>query len=192
LRSWSISFSTCTMTQNQRKATHTLRTLKQMRKPFARHLTTFKQTLLKAEDLKWDDAVKKTFLSNSLDITLMQALIVTSISVLYDEYIILLQWVSHNLNSIQGCYSRVLYNNYHHHATVSQNNMNWELIEHIIVTVTETEESAEHNECQRRKWWNVIWNNYACTAKTMTTSLRTANFCLLYDLASSMLLLLRL
>ncbi len=31
----------------------------------------------------------------------MQALIVISISVLYDEYIILLQWVSYNLNSIQ-------------------------------------------------------------------------------------------
>ncbi len=57
--------------------------------------------LLKAEDLKWDDAVKKTFLNNSLDITLTQALIVILISVLYDEYIILLQWVSHNLNSIQ-------------------------------------------------------------------------------------------
>ncbi len=72
-----------------------------MRKPFARHLTTFKQTLLKAEGLKWDDAVKKTFLSNSLDITLTRALVVISIPVLYDEYITLLQRVSHNLNSIQ-------------------------------------------------------------------------------------------
>jgi len=87
--------------ESKKKATHILKTLKQMRKPFARHLTTFKQTLLKAESLKWDDAVKKTFLSNSLDTTLMWALIVTSISVLYDEYIILLQWVSHNLDSIQ-------------------------------------------------------------------------------------------
>ena len=72
-----------------------------MKKPFARHLTIFEQTLLKARGLKWDDAVKKTFLSNSLDATLTQALIVTSISVSYDEYIILLQWVSHNLYSIQ-------------------------------------------------------------------------------------------
>ncbi len=72
-----------------------------MKKPFARHLTTFEQTLLKAEGLKWDDAVKKTFLSNSLNTTLMQALIATSIPVLYDEYITLLQRVSHNLDSIQ-------------------------------------------------------------------------------------------
>jgi len=36
----------------KKKATCTLKTLKQMRKPFAKHLTTFKQTLLKAEDLK--------------------------------------------------------------------------------------------------------------------------------------------
>jgi len=36
----------------KKRATHTLKTLKQMRKSFARHLTTFEQTLLKAEDLK--------------------------------------------------------------------------------------------------------------------------------------------
>ncbi len=85
----------------KKKATHILTALKQKRKSFAKHLIIFKQTLLKAEDLKWDDAVKKTFLSNSLNTTLTQALIVISISVLYDEYIILLQWVNHNLNSIQ-------------------------------------------------------------------------------------------
>ncbi len=85
----------------KKRVTHTLKALKEKEKPFTRHLTTFEQTLLKAEDLKWDDAVKKTFLNNSLDTTLMWALIVISISVLYDEYIILLQQVSHNLNSIQ-------------------------------------------------------------------------------------------
>jgi len=36
----------------KKKATHILKTLKQMRKPFARHLTTFEQTLLKAKGLK--------------------------------------------------------------------------------------------------------------------------------------------
>jgi len=36
----------------KKRATHTLKTLKQMKKPFARHLITFKQTLLKAEGLK--------------------------------------------------------------------------------------------------------------------------------------------
>ncbi len=51
--------------------------------------------------LKWDDAIKKAFLSNSLNVMLTQALIATSISVLYNEYIILLQQVSHNLKSIQ-------------------------------------------------------------------------------------------
>jgi len=38
--------------ESKKKATHTLKTLKQMRKSFAKHLTTFEQTLLKAEDLK--------------------------------------------------------------------------------------------------------------------------------------------
>ncbi len=85
----------------KKRATCTLKALKQKEKSFTKHLTTFKQMLLKAEDLKWDNAVKKTFLNNSLDVTLTQALIVISISVSYDEYIILLQWVSHNLNSIQ-------------------------------------------------------------------------------------------
>ncbi len=118
-----------------------------MKKPFARHLIIFKQTLLKAEGLKWDDAVKKTFLSNSLDTTLMWALIVTSISVLYDEYIILLQRISHNLNSIQKAVTQEC-----HMTTIiimqqsHMNNMNWELTEHIIVTVTETEE-------RRRAQW---------------------------------------
>ncbi len=125
----------------KKRATHILKTLKQMKKPFARHLTTFKQMLLKAEGLKWDDAVKKTFLSNSLDITLMWALIATSISVLYDEYITLLQWVSHNLNSIQKavtqeCHMTTIIITQQSHT----DNMNWEPTEHIIVAVTETEE----------------------------------------------------
>jgi len=36
----------------KKKATHTLKTLKQMRKSFAKHLTIFEQTLLKAKGLK--------------------------------------------------------------------------------------------------------------------------------------------
>ena len=36
----------------KKRVTHTLKTLKQMKKPFAKHLTTFEQTLLKAEGLK--------------------------------------------------------------------------------------------------------------------------------------------
>jgi hypothetical protein len=85
----------------KKKATCILKALKQKEKSFTKHLITFKWMLLKTENLKWDDAVKKTFLSNSLNVTLMQALIVISISVSYNEYIILLQWVSYNLNSIQ-------------------------------------------------------------------------------------------
>ncbi len=85
----------------KKRATHILKALKQKEKSFVKHLIIFEQMLLEAEGLKWDNAVKKTFLSNSLDATLMQALVVTSISVSYDEYIILLQQVSHNLNSIQ-------------------------------------------------------------------------------------------
>jgi len=136
----------------KKRATHILNTLKQMRKSFVKHLTTFKQTLLKAEDLKWDDAVKKTFLSNSLDTTLMWALIVTSIFVLYDEYIILLQRVSYNLNSIQKavtqeyCTTSIIITQQSH-----TNNMNWELTEHIIVAVTETEERCRAQWMSEKK-----------------------------------------
>jgi len=38
--------------ESKKKATHILKTLKQMKKPFAKHLTTFEQTLLKAKGLK--------------------------------------------------------------------------------------------------------------------------------------------
>ena len=81
------------------------------------------------------------FLNNSLDVILMWALIVTSISVSYDEYIILLQWVSYNLNSIQKavtqecCMTTAIITQQSH-----TNNINWELTEHIIVTAIETEE----------------------------------------------------
>jgi len=36
----------------KKRVTHTLKALKQKKKPFTKHLTTFEQTLLKAEGLK--------------------------------------------------------------------------------------------------------------------------------------------
>ncbi len=72
---------------------------------------------------------------------LMWALIATSISASYNEYITLLQQVSYNLNSIQkavtqeSCMTTSIITQQSH-----TNNMNWELTEHIIVTATETEE----------------------------------------------------
>jgi len=123
------------------RATHILKALKQKEKSFARHLTTFEQTLLKVRGLKWNDAVKKTFLSNSLDVMLTQALVATSISASYNEYITLLQWVSHNLNSIQKtvtqkcCMTTFIITQQFH-----TDNMNWEFIKHVIVAATETEE----------------------------------------------------
>ncbi len=138
--------------KSRKRATHILRALKQKEKSFARHLATFEWTLLKAKGLKWDDAVKKTFFSNSLNVMLMWALIATSISALYDEYIILLQWVSHNLNSIQKAVTQ------ERHMTTSiitqqshMNNMNWKLIEHIIVTTTETEERCRAQWVSKKK-----------------------------------------
>jgi len=134
------------------KATHILKALKQKEKPFARHLTTFEQTLLKAKGLKWDDTVKKTFLSNSLDVMLMWALIATSIFVLYDEYITLLQQVSYNLKLIQKtatqkcCIITII---------ITQQSysdfMNWEVIRHISVTVTETEEKHREQWMSEKK-----------------------------------------
>ncbi len=127
--------------ESRERATHILKALKQKEKPFTRHLTTFEQTLLKARGLKWDDAVKKTFLSNSLDVMLTQALVATSIPVSYDEYITLLQQVSHNLDSIQKAVTQECHTTT---AIITQqshtDNMNWELTEHAIVTATETEE----------------------------------------------------
>jgi len=137
----------------KKRVTCILKALKQKGKSFAKHLIIFEQMLLKAEDLKWDDAVKKTFLSNSLDITFTWALIVIWISVSYNEYIILLQWVSHNLNSIlkavtQECHMTTI-------IIITQqshtNNMNWELTEHIIVTVTETEERHRAQWVSKKK-----------------------------------------
>ena len=72
---------------------------------------------------------------------LTQALIATSVSVSYDEYITLLQQFSYNLNSIQKtvtqecCTTTIIITQQSH-----MNNMNWELTEHTIVTATETEE----------------------------------------------------
>ncbi len=138
--------------ESKKRVTCTLKALKQKEKSFTKHLITFKQTLLKAEGLKWDDAVKKTFLNNSLNAILTQALIVISISVLYDEYIILLQWVSHNLNLIQKaatqecCMTTTIITQQSY-----TDNINWELIEHIIVTATETEERCRAQWVSEKK-----------------------------------------
>ncbi len=80
------------------------------------------------------------------------ALIATSISVLYDEYIILLQWVSYNLNSIQKTVTQKC-------CTITTiimqqshtNNMNWKFTEHIIVTATETEERHRAQWVSKKK-----------------------------------------
>ncbi len=136
----------------KKRATCTLKALKQKERSFTKHLTTFEQTLLKAEGLKWDNAVKKTFLSNSLDVTLTQALIVFSIPVSYNEYITLLQQVSYNLNSIQKavtqecCMTTIIITQQSH-----SDNMNWELTEHIIVTATETEERCRAQWVSEKK-----------------------------------------
>ena len=127
--------------ESRERATHILKALKQKEKSFMRHLTIFKQTLLKARDLKWDDTIKKTFLSNSLDVMLTQALIATLISVSYNEYIILLQQISYNLKSIQKaatqkCHMITIIITQQLHSDF----MNWEVIEHVSVTAVETEE----------------------------------------------------
>jgi hypothetical protein len=46
----------------KKKATCILKALKQKKKPFARHLTTFEQTLLKAKDLNEMMLSRKHFL----------------------------------------------------------------------------------------------------------------------------------
>ncbi len=135
--------------KSRERATCTLKALKQKEKSFTRHLITFKWTLLKVRGLKWNNAVKKTFLSNSLDVMLMQALIATSISVLYNEYIILLQWVSHNLKSIQKavtqeCCMMITIITQQFYTDF----MNWKSIEHVSVTAAET----DVNECWSRRW----------------------------------------
>jgi len=127
--------------ESRERATHILKALKQKEKSFMRHLIIFKWTLLKAEGLKWDDTVKKTFLSNSLNVMLTQALVATSIPVSYNKYITLLQQVSHNLKLIQKaatqkCHMITIIITQQSHSDF----MNWEATEHVSVTVTKTEE----------------------------------------------------
>ena len=103
--------------------------------------------------MRW--CCQKTFLSNSLDITLTWALIVTSIPVSYDEYSTLLQRVSHNLNSIQKavtqerCTTTTIIMQQSH-----TDNMNWELTEHTVVTATETEERHRAQWVSEKKVMN--------------------------------------
>jgi len=138
--------------KSREKATYILKALKQKEKSFTKHLITFEWTLLKVKDLKWDDAVKKTFLSNSLDVMLTWALIATLISVLYDEYITLLQQVSHNLKLIQKTATQKC-----HMITIiiTQQSysdfMNWEVIKHISVTVTKTEKKHKAQWVSEKK-----------------------------------------
>lgn len=126
--------------ESRKKATCTLSALKQKEKIFTRHLITFKKMLLEAEDLEWDDAVKKTFLSNSLNAVLMQVLMTTSTSALYNKYIILLHWVSHNLKSIQKaashecCIKIIFYQQNHPDA------MKWKSTKLTHIAAAETED----------------------------------------------------
>ncbi len=71
---------------------------------------------------------------------LTQALIATSISVSYDEYITLLQQVSHNLKSIQKavtqeCCTMITIITQQFYTDF----MNWEFTEHVSVTTAKTE-----------------------------------------------------
>jgi hypothetical protein len=149
--------------------------------------------LLKAEGLKWDDAVKKTFLSNSLNVMLMQALIATSIPALYNEYITLLQQVSHNLDSIQKA---VIQERRTTTAIITQqshmNNMNWEPTEHIIVTATETEERCKAQWVSEKKVTECHTKQLCMHCKDNGHFIKDCKLCLLYNLVSSMLSLLRL
>ena len=98
------------------------------------------------------NAVKKTFLSNSLDITLTQALIVISISVSYNEYITLLQQVSYNLKSIQKavtqeCCTMITIITQQFYTDF----MNWEPTEHVSVTAAKTEKKHKAQWVSKKK-----------------------------------------
>jgi len=138
--------------ESKERATYILKSLKQKEKSFIRHLIIFKWTLLKVKDLKWDHTVKKTFLSNSLDVMLMWALIATSISVSYDEYITLLQQVSHNVESIQKavtqkCCMIITIITQQSHTDF----INWESIKHVSVTVAKTEKKCKTQWVLKKK-----------------------------------------
>jgi rubrerythrin len=116
---------------------------------------------------------------------LTQALIATSICVVWLHYFTAASQSQFKVNS-KGCYSRVLYNDYYHHSTVSHRLH--ELSKHVSVTAAETEKNA--------KWVSeesdsVVWNSCACNVKKVNILLKSANFYQLYDLESSMLLQLR-
>lgn len=127
--------------ESRERATRNLGALKQKGKPFARHLATFERTLLEAGGLEWDNAVKKTFLGNSLDSTLIRALVATPIPPLYDEYVALLQRVSHNLKAIAKTATQE-----RRMATTTTtqqshtDSMDWEPTGHAVVAAAGTEE----------------------------------------------------
>jgi hypothetical protein len=122
---------------------------------------------------------------------LMQALIATSISVLY-KYIILLQWVSHNLKSIQ----RLLLKSAVWWSLSSLNSLtqtSWtENLLSMSVWQQQRLREMQNTMSVRRKWQSVIQNDCACNVKKVNILLKSANFYWLYNLKSSMLLQLRL
>ncbi len=83
---------------------------------------------------------------------LMWALIATSISVLYNEYIILLQQVSYNLKSIQKAVTQEC----HMMITIITQQfytdfMNWESTEHVSITATKTEKKCKAQWVSEKK-----------------------------------------
>ncbi len=82
----------------------------------------------------------------------MQALIATSIFVLYNEYITLLQQVSHNLKSIQKAVTQ-------EHCMIITiitqqfytDFMNWESTEHVSITAAETEKKCKTQWVLKKK-----------------------------------------
>ncbi len=83
---------------------------------------------------------------------LMQALIATSISVSYDEYITLLQQVSYNLKLIQKAVTQerctmttIITQQFH------KDFMSWEFTEHVSVTAAKTEKKCRAQWVLKKK-----------------------------------------
>lgn len=120
---------------------HNFKAFKQKNKSFIKYLIIFKHILMKAEDLEWYDTVKKIYFDNNLNVTFIRVLITILISSLYNDYVVLLQWVNHNLkfiikfNTSEQCTIITIIIQQLH-----SNSINWELTNYIYLIMTDIDE----------------------------------------------------
>ena len=78
-----------------------LNDMKQRSKPFSAFISGFEKTMLEIGSLNWGEQIKKTFLSNAINISLQETLVVTPIPTIYIGYYDLFHGVNNNLKALR-------------------------------------------------------------------------------------------